>query len=229
MKALIIEDNIKLGDVIKKGLIKNGFVVDLCNYGIDGEKMAFVNSYDVILLDLNLPDKDGLEILKFLRENKIESPIIITTARGEIKEKVKGLDLGADDYIAKPFDFSELLSRIHAVIRRFNKRGNPNIIINSLIINPKSRKVRLNNIDIVLSTKEFDILEYIALKNPNVVSTEEISEHIYDDQYDVFSSVLRVHIMNLRKKLNDVAGYNILITTRGKGYSLCIKQTQKLQ
>ena len=223
MRLLIIEDNNELADLTKTGLIKSGFVVDIANTGEEGKDKTFINEYDAIILDLNLPDYDGLDILKELRNQGINTPIIIVTARDEIAERALGLDLGADDYIVKPFEILELKSRINAIIRRINGRSNPIIKINELIINPNSREVWWNNSLINLHAKEFDILEYIATKYPRVVSNEEIVEHIYDEDFDPFSSVLRVHFTRLRKKLTDAIGYNIIITTRVKGVSICIK------
>ena len=218
MRLLIIEDNKDLAYTMKEGLEKLGFSIDVSNNGVDGEEKAFVNNYDVILLDLNLPDKDGVEILEFLRGNNIETPVIIVTARDEVKDLALGLDLGADDYITKPFEIVELRARIQAVLRRFYGRTNPNITIGSLNINPSSRKVSIDNKEVILGTKEFDIIEYIANKHPSVVSSEEIAEHIYDEFFDPLSSVLRVHIAKLKKKLKEASGRDVIKTIRGKGY-----------
>lgn len=206
-----------------KGLQKAGFYVDISYTGLAGEELALVNEYDTILLDLNLPDKDGIEILKYLRSENVATPIIIVTARDEIEERAIGLDLGADDYLTKPFRFLELRARIQAVIRRSHGRATPDIVIENLIISPIARTAKINGVNLELAAKEFDILEYIASLTPKVVSSEEIAEHIYDESFDPFSSVLRVHLMRLRKKLCQVAGYDVLITMRGKGYYLCVK------
>lgn len=217
MRVLIIEDNVEILKCMKVELEKSGLYVDIANNGLEGEEKAYVNEYDVILLDLSLPDKDGMEILKYLRKENIETPIIIITASIEI---TKGLNLGADDYIVKPFNMDELNARIQAVLRRFRGRGNPNIVLNQLIIDPISRRANYDKKIIDLTTKEFDILEYLAIKYPAIVSSEEILEHTYDESFDSFSSVLRVHIAKLRKKLKKTTGKDILLTTRGKGYSL---------
>lgn len=224
MRILIIEDNKELCDTMKQGLEQYGFKVDTAYIGKEGEEKAFTNDYDVILLDLNLPDKDGLEILKFLRLEHVKSPIIIITARDEIEERVLGLDLGADDYLTKPFQLIELRARLQAVIRRFNGRTNPMIEIGQLCIKPTVRTVTWKGTIIPLVTKEFDILEYIAFKYPAIISSEEIIEHIYNEDFDPFSTVLRVHLSKLRKKLKSASGADILITIRGKGYYLCIEK-----
>lgn len=223
MRVLIIEDNVEILKCMKVELEKSGLYVDIANNGLEGEEKAYVNEYDVILLDLSLPDKDGMEILKYLRKENIETPIIIITASIEI---TKGLNLGADDYIVKPFNMDELNARIQAVLRRFRGRGNPNIVLNQLIIDPISRRANYDKKRIDLTTKEFDILEYLAIKYPAIVSSEEILEHTYDESFDYFSSVLRVHIAKLRKKLKKSIGKDILLTTRGKGYSLFFEETK---
>lgn len=221
MRLLIIEDTKELADSMKTGLEKAGFYVDVSYNGLEGEERAYVNGYDAVLLDLNLPDKDGLDILKFLRSEHIETPVIIITARDEIEERALGLDLGADDYLTKPFQLLELRARVQAVIRRFHGRSNPVIEIGGLTVHPSSRTAMWLGKPIPLLAKEFDILEYIAQRHPAVVSGEEIVEHVYDESFDPFSTVLRVHLTKLRKKLTEAAGKNILVTTRGKGYSLC--------
>jgi Response regulators consisting of a CheY-like receiver domain and a winged-helix DNA-binding domain len=207
---------------MRDGLTTAGFTVDVSNIAKDGEEKAFVNQYDAILLDLNLPDKDGLDILRFLRSENILAPVIIITARDEIRQRALGLNLGADDYVLKPFDFVELSARIRAVVRRSFGRANPEIKIGLLTINPQTRQVFYNEKPIALSAKEFDILEYIANSYPTMVSGEAIAEHVYDEFADPFSSVLRVHIANLRKKLRSESGQELLITNKGRGY--CIWQ-----
>ena len=220
MRLLIIEDDIRLADEMRTGLERHGFTIDIANTGLDGEEKAYVTDYDAVLLDLNLPDKDGLEILSYLRNNKRNMPVLIVTARDTVRERSTGLDLGADDYIIKPFDFIELTSRIRAVVRRFYGRTNPKITIGSLSINPATQTALWENEIISLSTKEFDILLYLAERHPEIVSSEDIIEHTYDEDFDPFSSVLRVHISNLRKKLPAAGGQNLLITIKGKGYCL---------
>lgn len=208
---------------MKMGLEKMGFHIDVSNTGSDGEEKASINEYDVILLDLNLPDIDGIEILNYLRSESIETPVIIVTARDEVEQLAFGLDNGADDYITKPFKLLELRARIHAIIRRFHGRTNPIINIGKLQLNPITRTVEIENKPVALVSKEFDILEYICYRHPAVVSSEEIAEHIYDENFDPFSSVLRVHIARLKKKLSNASGKEILINIRGKGYVLCIE------
>lgn len=220
MRLLIIEDDKQLAGEMKTGLERQGFTIDIANTGIEGEEKAYVTDYDAILLDLNLPDKDGIDILVFLRNNERNMPVMIVSARETVKERSVVLDLGADDYIVKPFDFIELTSRIRAVVRRFYGRTSPQITIGDLSIDPATRTALWKTEKIPLSVKEFDILLYLAECYPKVVSGEEIIEHTYNEEFDMFSSVLRVHISNLRKKLQTASGLNLLITVKGKGYYL---------
>ena len=223
MRILMIEDNTELALSVKEGLENIGFHVDTAYTGEDGEAKADINEYDCLLLDLNLPDKDGLLILKALRDAGKDVPIIIMTARDEIEERAYGLDLGADDYVTKPFHLVELRARIQAAIRRYYGKTNPVLNIGDLVVNPLTREASVRGQPVELLAKEFDILEYLAEKHPAVVSAEELVEHVYDEEFDPFSSVLRVHISRLRKKLTQAAGRELLQTMRGKGYYLCEK------
>ena len=172
MRLLIIEDNTELADLMKAKLSGFGYVCDVAYDGEEGDQKAFDNDYDVILLDLNLPDRDGFELLEDWRNQEISVPVLIVTARGELEQRVKGLQLGSDDYIIKPFEFAELNARIQAVIRRFRGRANPVIIIKDLALDPATRRVTLKGREISLSAKEFDILEYLASCHPRIVSNE---------------------------------------------------------
>lgn len=221
MRVLVVEDNRELVLSVKKGLEQENISVDVAYDGESGEEKAFINSYDGILLDLNLPKKDGLSVLQSLRAEEVESPVIIITARDEIEERAKGLDFGADDYLVKPFELLELKARIRAVIRRYHGRALPQISIGALKIDPLGRRVSYQKIEVVLKPKEFDILLCIAQRHPAVVSSEEISEHVYDEDFDPFSSVLRVHLARLKKKLAEAAEKEVLKTIRAKGYQLC--------
>lgn len=221
MRVLVVEDNRELALSVKKGLEQENISVDVAYDGELGEEKAFINSYDGILLDLNLPKKDGLSVLQSLRAEEVESPVIIITARDEIEERAKGLDFGADDYLVKPFELLELKARIRAVIRRYHGRALPQISIGALKIDPLGRRVSYQKTEVVLKPKEFDILLCIAQRHPAVVSSEEISEHVYDEDFDPFSSVLRVHLARLKKKLAEAAEKEVLKTIRAKGYQLC--------
>lgn len=225
MRLLIVEDDQNLALSMKQGLEKYGFYADVSHLGLEGEEKAYANQYDVVLLDLNLPDKDGMEILRFLRDSGVDTPVLIITARDEIEQRAMGLDLGADDYITKPFQLLELRARIQAVVRRFHGRTSPVIAIGELSIHPATRTVTANGAPVELAPKEFDILEYLAQKHPSVTTAEEVAEHIYDETFDPSSSILRVHFSRLKRKLADACGREVLQNIRGKGYWLCEKQS----
>lgn len=220
MRLLIIEDSEEIVNCIKIELEKIGICVDTATSGFEGEEKAYVNEYDIIILDIGLPDKNGIEILKYLRKESIDTPVMILTGCDERKMLIQGLEIGADDYLIKPIQMEEIVARVRAIIRRYNKKSNPDIKIGNLVVNTSTRIALYNNKKLELTIKEFDILEYLAMKFPAVISSEEILEHVYNEYFNPFSSVLRVHITKLRKKLEKASGREILITTRGKGYSL---------
>ena len=220
MRLLIIEDSEEIINCIKIELEKIGICVDTATSGFEGEEKAYVNEYDIIILDIGLPDKNGIEILKYLRKESIDTPVMILTGCDERKMLIQGLEIGADDYLIKPIQMEEMVARVRAIIRRYNKKSNPDIKIGNLVVNTSTRIALYNNKKLELTIKEFDILEYLAMKFPAVISSEEILEHVYNEYFNPFSSVLRVHITKLRKKLEKASGKEILITTRGKGYSL---------
>ncbi len=220
MKILIIEDEKRLAQLLKKGLEENSFTVDLSHDGEEGLYMAETYPYDAILLDIMLPGIDGLEILKTLRNKEIDLPVLIITARGEVEERIKGLNIGADDYIAKPFDFSELLARLRSVIRRSKGKPSPLIVINDLSIDSNGRTVARAGQEISLSAREFALLEYLALNAGRVVSRTELVEHIYATDADWDSNVIDVYISYLRNKIDRGFDKPLIHTKRGAGYLL---------
>ncbi|WP_373127756.1 response regulator transcription factor [Dielma fastidiosa] len=222
MRLLIIEDNQELADLMKQKLSEFGYVCDVAYDGIEGDYKASDYDYDAVLLDLNLPDKDGFELLEDWRKRGFNVPVLIVSARDELDQRIKGLQLGSDDYITKPFEFAEINARIQAVIRRFRGRAAPVIIIEMLTLDPATRRVTLNKHEVALSAKEFDILEYLASCYPRIVSNEELAEHVYDENFDPFSGVIRVHMANIKKKLK-IGDVSILRNEKGKGYYLCLK------
>lgn len=219
MRILIVEDNIELAKQMSIQLEKEGHAVDRSYNATDAEIKSISNEYDLILLDLNLPDKSGLEALRFFKEEEATAAVIIVSARESSDEIVKGLEAGADDYIVKPYDFKVLLARIHAVQRRKLNLNTPLLEIGDLSLDIKKRIFYVKGKEIVLSAKEYQIIEYLMIASPRVVSAEELIEHIYDEDFNPFSSVLRVHIANLRKKINqDEKEY--LVNLKGLGYRL---------
>lgn len=220
MRLLIVEDNEELANLIAEHLGRYGYACDEAAFGEDADLKVNDNNYDAILLDLNLPDMNGFDLLQMWRENDLDVPVLVVTARNEVEERVKGLQLGGDDYITKPFDFDELNARIQAVIRRFRGKSIPVIEVEGLRIDSASRTASLDGFKISLSPKEFDILEYIASQHPKIVSNFEIAEHVYNEEFDPFSGVIRVHMANIRKKLM-IDKKSMLCNEKGKGYFLC--------
>jgi DNA-binding response OmpR family regulator len=220
MKILIIEDERKLAQVLKKGLEENDFTVDLSFDGDEGLHMAETYPYDAVLLDLMLPGRDGLSVLASLRKKMIDTPVLVITARGEVEDRVKGLDIGADDYLAKPFDFSELMARLRATIRRSKGKASPVLAIGDLSLNTSSKTVARSGRAIALSAREYALLEYLALNAGRVVSRTELIEHVYDSAYEWDSNVIDVYINYLRNKIDKRFGRPLIHTVRGAGYVL---------
>lgn len=222
MNVLIVEDEKSLASEITDFLKSENFLCDLAFTGKDASEKIAVNLYDFVLLDLGLPDYNGLELINEARKYNSEASFIIITARGAIEDKVKGLDLGADDYLAKPFALVELLARINAVARRKFKVDTNNIILGDFEMQVSSRKLICRNNEVDLTKKEFDLLAYLVLNRNKVLTRHQLYEHIWgnilDDQYD--SNFIDVHIKNLRKKLNTHAPTPWLETVRGVGYRI---------
>lgn len=218
MKILVVEDEIELAKLIKKGLEESGFIVEISNDGEEGLYMATEFEYDAVVLDINLPKVSGLKILETIRNKNILQPVLMLTAMGEVSDKIKGLNLGADDYIAKPFDFDELIARLYAIIRRSKGKPSPIISIDDLEININSKTVKRNNSEIKLSSREFNLLEYLALNSGRVISRIEIAEHLYD--FDTDSNIIDVYINYLRNKVDKGFKKDLIKTVRGAGYIL---------
>jgi DNA-binding response OmpR family regulator len=201
-------------------LKSENFLCDIADTGTGASEKIAINLYDFVLLDLGLPDYNGLDLLKEAKKMNSEASFIIITARGAVEDKVKGLDLGADDYIAKPFALIELLSRINAVARRKFNVSNPDVVLGDFTVMVQARKILCKGNDVDLTKKEYDLLQYLVLNNDKVLTRHQLYEHIWgnilDDQYD--SNFIDVHIKNLRKKLNLHAPSPWLETVRGVGY-----------
>jgi len=220
MKILIIEDEKKMAAILKQGLEEHAFVVDLAYDGEEGLYVAETYPYDAVLLDIMLPVMDGLTVLGKLRSKRSDLPVLLITARGEIEDRIRGLNIGADDYITKPFDFSELLARLKSVIRRSKGKPSPLITIDDLVIDTNSRTVQRAGREISLSATEYNLLEHLALNKGRVISRTELTEHIYDTEFDRDSNVIDVYINHLRKKLDKGFERQIIHTMRGAGYVL---------
>jgi DNA-binding response OmpR family regulator len=216
MKILIVEDQNELRTLVKNFLGDYGYVVDEAEDGEEGYHKINMNSYDCLILDLNLPKLDGMEIAKKVRKEGKNVPIIMLTARSEIYDKIEGFDNGADDYITKPFDMKELLARVEAVLRRTQKEQTLVLKFREYEVFPKENLLKKEGEEIQLTNKEMGILEYLLHKKGEIVSAEELLEHVWDSEVDMFSDTVKTHIKTLRKKLDPKKKY--IQTVRGKGY-----------
>lgn len=221
MKILLIEDEPELRKSIKQYLHQEGYLVELASDFTKGSEKAGVYDYDCILIDITLPKGNGLDIVKQLKQNNSKAGIIIISAKNSSGDKITGLDLGADDYLAKPFDLAELNSRIKALIRRRNFEGNKAIVVNEITIIPEARTVTVNNELVLLTAKEYDILLFFISNKNRVVSKNTIAEHLWGDQSDQMDShdFIYVHLRNLRKKLADKGCKDYVQTIYGIGYN----------
>jgi DNA-binding response OmpR family regulator len=217
MKILIVEDDNNLRSLLKKFFEKNGYIVEEADEGEKGLEEIFVNEYDCVLLDLNLPNLDGVEIARRVREKGIEVPLVMLTARSQLYNKLEGFDMGADDYITKPFDMNEVLARVKAVVRRFSKNKESRLSFNDMYLDVESNRLFNNEgFEILLSNKETGILEYMIRNKGKIISAEEFLEHVWDREANLFSDTVKTHIKTLRKKVDSKKKY--IKTIRGKGY-----------
>ena len=220
MRILVIEDEKRLAAILKRGLEESGFVVDVALDGADGLFMARTYPYDAVLLDILLPKVDGLTVLKTLRAEKIGVPVLMLTAKGELEDRVQGLNLGADDYLVKPFDFSELLARLNTVIRRSMGNASPVIVVDDLSLDMSAKTVTRSGKEINLSATEYNLLEYLALNSGRVIGRTELTEHLYDTEFDLDSNIIDVYINYLRNKIDKGYDRQLIVTVRGAGYVL---------
>ena len=218
MKLLVVEDERELRQSIAEGLRLSGYTVDTAADGEIAEELFFSGSYDLIVLDINLPKIDGFTLLQLIRrENKLVN-VIMLTARTEIKDRVKGLDLGANDYLIKPFHFEELEARIRSLLRRKQLQEDTVLSAQRISYDMKSKTVTAEGKAIRLTAKELGILEYLLLNQGNYISQEELLEHVWDGDMNEFSNTVRVHVSALRRKLKESLGKNIIRNEIGKGY-----------
>ena len=220
MRILVVEDEKKIADFIKRGLKEEGYAVDTANDGENGFFLAKTNDYDLILLDLMLPKLDGITVCRKLREEKILAPIIMLTAKDAVKDKVTGLDAGADDYLAKPFAFEELLARIRAILRKKSEQKEAKLEVGDLSLDLQTHKVTRAGEEIELTSKEYALLEYLMRNAGKVVTRTMISEHVCDIDFDTFTNVIDVYINYLRNKIDSGSKKKLIQTVRGRGYIL---------
>jgi DNA-binding response OmpR family regulator len=216
MKLLIIEDDLNILSFLTRGFSEDGYIVDNATNGEDGEYLAILNNYDVIILDWMLPCKNGIDILKSLRDKHITTPTIMLSAKDEVQDKVRGLKHGADDYLSKPFSFEELQARVESLHRRNISKGINEITIANLIINIDSKTILLNNNQIELTAKEYELLVFLVKHKNTMVSNAMIQEQLWSNQEYINSNVIQVTIYHLRKKL----GKDFIKSFRGLGYKV---------
>ena len=219
MRLLVIEDERALADSLSRGLAREGYAVDVA-YNADQAFLLYgSNAYDLLILDLTLPDMDGLQVLDAVRSEHPDLLVLILTARTHLEDRVRGLDGGADDYLMKPFEFAELSARLRALLRRESRAQSPILRVGDLALDPATRRVWQARRPVMLTPREFGILEDLMRRPTQVVSQEEILEHVWGDEVDPFTGVVRVHIASLRRKLNDDSRDPRYIHTRlGVGY-----------
>jgi DNA-binding response OmpR family regulator len=221
MNVLVVEDEDPIASFIRAGLEEQGFTVEVCANGDDAYVIAKVSSFDAILLDIMLPGRDGLSVLRLLRQGGNEVPIIIITARGDVTERIEGLNLGADDYIAKPFYIDELLARLRSVWRRASGNGLSVLSVGDLSINLMTREATRNEVAIDLTAREFSLLEFLMRSPGRVLTRIQIFEHVWNYHFHPKTNLVDVYIQKLRRKIDDGNEIGLIHTVRGVGY--CIK------
>lgn len=218
MKLLVVEDSERLRRSLGQGLQKAGFAVDLTGDGREGLAYAEVNDYDVIILDLMLPEMDGLSVLKSLRRQGRSTHVLILSARDQVQDRIRGLELGADDYLIKPFSFDELCARVRALVRRRYESKDPVIRVGDLEIDTARQQASRSGHPLALTPTEYSLLELLALRRGRVVTREQILDHLYDSAAEVSSNVIEVLVCALRKKVQPDGAPPLIVTRRGRGY-----------
>jgi DNA-binding response OmpR family regulator len=226
MRILIVEDNHRLNNSLKMSLSEEGYAVDAAFTGPEGEELAEVTGYDAIILDVMLPEKDGMAVCRDLRRKRVNTPIIMLTARDTVEDRVEGLDSGADDYLVKPFALNELRARLRALLRRDADDKSSVLCVGDLVLDPATHRVSRAGEMLDLTTKEFSLLEYF-MRNPNRLITREMAEtHIWNYDFEGTSNVVDVYVRRLRRKIDDSYDVKLFETVRGSGYRLCDPPTR---
>jgi DNA-binding response OmpR family regulator len=221
MRILLIEDDRHTALFVSKGLRQEGFAVDHRENGMDGLRLALSESYDAAIIDIMLPGLDGLALIDEMRRNGVQFPVIVLSAKSSVDDRIKGLQAGGDDYLVKPFAFSELVARIHALIRRASRMDEPTTLsVGDLLLDLVKRKVFRKRVEIELQPKEFALLEYLMRNAGRVVSKTMIMEHVWDYNFDPRTTVVESRVCHLRNKIDRPFGANLIHTIRGVGYVL---------
>lgn len=220
VRLLVIEDDASLAAVLVRALVDEGYTVEVASRAVDGRHLLHTGEYDLIVLDLGLPDGDGLALCREARHHGMAAPILVLTARDGLLNKVEGLDAGADDYLTKPFDFPELAARIRALMRRGSDDRSPILQADDIRLDPAARRVWRGAVTVPLTAREFSLLEYLIRHKGKVLTRSELLDHVWDSHYDGLSNVVDVHIANLRRKLDLPESPAPIETIRGVGYQL---------
>ena len=221
MRVLLVEDEPHAAQVLAKGLREQSYAVDLATDGDSAVFQAGTTDYDAVVLDIMLPVRDGFAVCRTIRESGCAVPILMVTARDAVEARIEGLDSGADDYLVKPFDFGELLARLRALVRRGRQPLLPErLTVGPLVLDTRARRVRVRNRMVLLTAKEYALLEYLVRRAGDVVSRADIAEHVWDEHYDPLSNVVDVYVQRLRRKLDTPASPSMIRTRRGEGYEL---------
>jgi DNA-binding response OmpR family regulator len=222
MRILVVEDEHRIAHSLQKGLEQERFAVDVAYTGGEGYDLAISEDYDLIILDIMLPDMDGITICKALRKNKNHCPILLLTAKGQTSEKVEGLNSGADDYLTKPFSFDELLARVKALLRRKGTSVQTTLTLDDLEMNSSTFEVKRGDIAISLTSKEYSLLEFLLHKKNQIVTKEQIIQHVWNFDADILPNTVEVYIKKLRDKIDSIFPdkKQLIITVRGFGYKL---------
>ena len=218
MRLLVVEDDEKLANALARGLRNDGYAVDVVNGGDEALRQAMIWDYDAILLDLMLPGTDGLEVSRLLRERECWAPILMLTARGEVRTRIEGLNAGADDYLPKPFDYGELLARLQAIMRRAPIPRPAALTIGDVTLDPATRAVQRNGRSVELTAREFAVLEFLMQRAGMVATRSELLEHVWDANFIGSSNVVDVYVGRLRRKLEAPFGRGFIRTVRGVGF-----------
>lgn len=220
MRLLVVEDQRDLNEIIVRKLNNEGYSVDACYDGEEALAMLSCAEYDAIVLDIMLPGITGLGILRKLRGSGDRTPVLLLTALGSVEDRVAGLDAGADDYLTKPFDFSELLARVRAIVRRGGERASNVIIIEDLVLDSTAHLVKRGDVELNLTAKEYSVLEYLMQNRGRVISRDKLSNHIWNYDYDGASNVIDVYLHHLRKKVDGGHAVKLIQTVKGVGYTI---------
>ena len=220
MRILLVEDDPRIAKFVAKGLRERSYAVDVAVNGNGALYQISVNTYDLVILDVMIPKPNGFDVCHELRRMGVRIPVLMLTARDEINDRIHGLDMGADDYLTKPFDFGELLARLRALLRRSGNLRTERIIVVDLVVDPDGQTATRAGRHLRLTTKEHALLEYLALNVGRVIGREEIAEHVWDETFDPFSNLIEVYVNRLRRKVDDGSTKPLIHTRRGAGYVL---------